>query len=158
MTSHTQTGIHCKRFSHLQAEHDLAEEHVFQWNNCPGAVDGVVALKSLKEVRVGSFPIFLPSCMDDAWSERAKRSHANKTHTSDLKRSCRLLNGEERLAWLHIKSRLELWGTVNSIGGGPGWGEGSPGFGKVAESVVGFTLQQLNLHQQSFIVHLLQLL
>ncbi len=75
----TQTGINCKRLSHLQAEHDLAEELVFQCSDCLGAVDRVVALKSLKEVRVGSFPIFLPSCMDDA-CERVKRSHTNKKH------------------------------------------------------------------------------
>jgi len=83
VASHTQTGIKCKRLSHLQAEHDLAEKHVFQCSDCLGAVNGIVALESLEEVRIGSFTIFFLSCMDDTWSERAKKSHVNM-HTSNL--------------------------------------------------------------------------
>lgn len=60
--------------------------------------------------------------------------------------------------WLHVQSCLELGGTVDGVGGGPGRGEGSAGLGQVAQSVVRLALQQLDLHQQGFVIHLLQLL
>lgn len=53
------------------AEHDLAEEHVFQCSDGLGAVDGVITLKGLEEVGVGRLPVLLLSCVDDSCMGKA---------------------------------------------------------------------------------------
>lgn len=55
-----------KLLFYLQIEHDFAEKHVFQRSDGPGAVDGIVTFKSLKEVRIRGLPILLFSSMDNA--------------------------------------------------------------------------------------------
>ena len=53
--------------SRLQVEHDLAQQHVLERGDRPGAVDGVVALEGLVEVGVGRLPVLLLRRMDDPW-------------------------------------------------------------------------------------------
>lgn len=62
-----QTVKHCTlSFGHyLQVENNFAEKHVFECCDGSGAVNGVVALKGLKEVGVGRLPVLLFCCMDD---------------------------------------------------------------------------------------------
>lgn len=83
------------------------------------------------------------------WLSRWSESEAEVTLTQVNRTS---------LTWLHVQRCLELRGTVDGVGGGPGRGEGCARLGQVTERVVRLTLQQLNLHQQSFVVHLFQLL
>ena len=60
-------------------------------------------------------------------------------------------------AGLEVELALDLGRDVDAVGGCPGRGQRRPGLGKVGEGVVGLTLQQLDLHQQVFIVKLVQL-
>ena len=50
---------------HLPIEHDLAHQHVFEWNDSLWTEDRVVAFKRLVEVRVGSLEVFLVGSVED---------------------------------------------------------------------------------------------
>ena len=58
---------------------------------------------------------------------------------------------------LKVELALDLGRDVDAVSSGPGRGERRPGLGQVREGVVCLTLQQLDLHQQVFIIELLQL-
>lgn len=61
-------GTHAS--THLRVEHDFAEQHVFEGCDGSGAVNGVIALKSLIEVRVSRLPVFLLCCVNDPWKHK----------------------------------------------------------------------------------------
>ena len=76
--SHSDEVFHsiCHSEHHLQIEHDFAEQHVFEGRDGSGAVDGVVALKGLVEVRVRRLPVFLLGCVNDPWKQTHETSSA----------------------------------------------------------------------------------
>ena len=96
----------CRRGSSLQVEHDLAQQHVLERGDGPGAVDGVVALEGFVEVGVGRLPVLLLRRMDDPWGrgggiekrqERVINGRVKTLEQQSLNRNCK---GRKELAQL----------------------------------------------------------